>query len=148
MQALETIMLGVLIGLLYFEFFKIFPGGLIAPGFCALFILEPLVLINLLAVVCIVLAVMWLLSFHLVLFGRRALCFAVILGYLCSWIFHELFSIFPPQSAGVFLLAFLVPGEIAHECRRQGAVPTLVALLAVVLVIRVLLLAGGLLLSR
>lgn len=131
-MAAEAIMLGLVLGLIYFELCKLSPPGIVAPGYCALVMTEVEGLLYLLAVTAVTFVVLKLLSRALFIFGRRALLLAIIIGFILSFIIHA----HAQQHSAFILITHLVPGEIAYECYRQGVVRTMGALLIVSIMVK------------
>ena len=127
-MVIETLFIGLIIGFIFYELSGVSPGGVVAPGYFALFVHQPG---RILVTVVIALAVWGLLevaSRHLIVYGRRKLLLALLLSFtlkLCveQWIQPLQHLPFDIQSIG-----YIIPGLIANEMSRQRIIPTLSAL--------------------
>ena len=138
-MAIEAILLGLIVGLIYFELFKVAPGGIFSPGYFACVLFTPIISLSAFLIVLVVLGVMALLSRIMFLFGRRALLAAMILSFIICRGADSIFDIYSGQPAIMLIIGYFVPGEVAHECRRQGTWRTVRALLIVTIIIKMIL---------
>ena len=125
---LELFLIGLAVGFLYYEVTGISPGGVVAPAYCALYINEPGRLVATVIVALAVWLIISLLSRYLIIFGRRRLLLAILVGFLLKlaiskWLQPEMAFEFNLQSIG-----FIIPGLIANEMMRQKVVITLSSL--------------------
>jgi gamma-polyglutamate biosynthesis protein CapC len=130
-------------GWLSYEFLGFSPGGIVTPGYLALFIDQPLRLIGTLVVSGITYALVKLFSCWMVLYGRRRFAFTMLLSFMLGW----LWDIF---AGGVFfygqemrVIGFIVPGLIANDLEKQGLGGTLSALVVVLAFVRLGILTAG-----
>lgn len=125
---IESFFIGLIIGFLFYEIVGISPGGVIAPAYFALFIHQP----NKIAVTIFIAILVWLVlifaSKWLIIFGRRKLLIALILGFLIKLLFE--FKLQPLAGFQIDLqsIGYIIPGLIANEMIRQKALPTLASL--------------------
>lgn len=137
---LESFFAGLIIGFLFYEIVGISPGGVIAPAYFALFIHQP----GKIAVTVIIAVIVWfivlIISRWLIVYGRRKLLIALVLGFLLKLLFE--FKLQPIAGFQVDLqsIGYIIPGLIANEMVRQKAVPTLAALGIVTILIYLILL--------
>ena len=76
------IAVGIIISLIYTELTDLSPGGMITPGYIALFIDQPMRIIATLIVAFITYAVIQIVKKYLPIYGRRQFAFAVIIAIL------------------------------------------------------------------
>ena len=125
---IESFFIGLIIGFLFYEIVGISPGGVIAPAYFALFIHQP----GKIAVTVLIAVLVWLiilfLSRWLIIYGRRKLLIALILGFLLKLFFE--FKLQPLTGFQIDLqsIGYIIPGLIANEMVRQKVLPTLAAL--------------------
>ncbi len=136
----EYFFVGLLIGFVFYELTDISPGGVIAPAYFALFIDDFQKILVTLFLALIVWKLLEFLTRHLVLYGRRKLLLALIIGFSLKvairlWVQPNPFFTFDLQSIG-----YIIPGLIANEMSRQGMVSTLSALGIVTVLIQFVLL--------
>lgn len=132
---------GVVLGMLFTELTGISPGGLIVPGYIALFWNQPDRLALTAAVALLTTLALKLLSRWLLLFGRRRYALFILVGFTlragAQLVLPELF----PALGGLEAVGWLVPGIIASDVDKQGALKTFAALGAVAALIRLVALA-------
>jgi poly-gamma-glutamate biosynthesis protein PgsC/CapC len=131
--------LGIVIGFVFFEISGLTAGGIIVPGYLALFVHEPLRILATLFVSLLTYGCIYLLAQRSVVFGRRRFFLVILLGFILRSGF-DYFSIYLPES-GVELQAigYIIPGLIANEFYRQGVLKTLLAMTIVVILVYFLL---------
>lgn len=124
----ESFFIGLIIGFLFYEIVGISPGGVIAPAYFALYIYQPGKIAVTITIAVLVWLIIIILSRWLIIYGRRKLLIALILGFLIKLIFE--FKL--PQLSGfqvdLHSIGYIIPGLIGNEMVRQKPVPTLAAL--------------------
>lgn len=130
-MVVETLLIGLVLALLWAELTDVSPGGLIVPGYFALYLGQPLRVAATLAVALLTLAVYRILARHLILFGRRRFVLMVLVGAVMAqgWIVLSpgLFA----APAGLQAIGLIIPGILGSSLIRQKAAPTLASLAAV-----------------
>lgn len=127
----ETLLIGLLLALLYTELLEISPGGLIVPGYIALYLDQPMRVLATLLVAALALLAYKGLSRYLILFGRRRFVMMILVGAVLAqaWflllphIFHESFEL--------RAIGWVIPGLLASSLERQRPLPTLASLATV-----------------
>ena len=138
------IIAGIILGLLFTELTGLSPGGIIVPGYLALFINRPFeILLTIIAAAAVMLTVK-LSSRFFFLFGRRRYALCLLLGVLSKLLIESLSKGLPVvnSSSDVRLIGWLIPGIIAGDMYKQGITRTLLA--AATVTALVYLLAQGL----
>jgi gamma-polyglutamate biosynthesis protein CapC len=127
----ETLLIGLVLALLWAETTDLSPGGIIVPGYFALYLDRPLRAAATLAVALLTLAIYRSLSRQLILFGRRRFVLTVLVGAVLSqaWLLAlpRLFD--APLELRV--IGWVIPGILASSLARQKILPTLASLAAV-----------------
>lgn len=121
----EALLIGLVLGFLFYEFVGISPGGVIPPGYLALYVREPDKIVVTLAIAALIWLVLEGLSRVFIIYGRRRLLLAILLGF-CFKLLVELWlqpSPFPGFS--IESIGYIIPGLIANEMVRQEPLPTL-----------------------
>jgi len=140
----ESLLIGLIAGWLFYEFAGLSPGGIITPGYFALFVDKPERIIMTLVIALLVWVIIKYLSAHLVLYGKRKFLLTVLMGFLIKLIIETYIQ---PVSELPFELAsvgYVIPGLIANEMSKQKPVKTISALGAVtVFVYLILMLIKG-----
>ena len=130
-MVVETLLIGLVLALLWAEITDVSPGGLIVPGYFALYLGQPLRVAATLAVALLTLAAYKVLVRRLILFGRRRFVLTVLVGAVLSqaWLLVSpgLFA----APAGLRVVGLIIPGILASSLARQKIVPTLASLASV-----------------
>lgn len=127
-MVIESLFIGLIVGFLFYELVGYSPGGVVAPGYLALFVGEPLRILTTVVLAVIVWSLLELLSARLIVYGRRRFLLALLLGFcgkfaLDYWVQPAVGLTLDLQSIG-----YIIPGLIAHEMVRQRPFPTLASL--------------------
>lgn len=150
-----SIGVGLAISLMFGELFGIAAGGMIVPGYVALFLHRPMVVFwTLLAALLTYLAVQAL-SQVTIVYGRRLTAITILIGYLMGMAIRWLVEKGPISTSlgggGEWLtvagweetavIGFIIPGLIAIWYQRQGVVETTLSLLTAAVAVRLFLIA-------
>ncbi len=145
MNLTESIAIGLVFGFFFYERFGLSAGGFVVPGYIALQFNNPLLLGGTL----IVSLLTWLLvkgaSRYAILYGRRRFILMVLTGFAWQWGFRLLMVRTGSFVEDGDVFGYIIPGLIANEMERQGIAPTLTALLVISVMVRLSLIALGLL---
>ena len=125
---IESFFIGLIIGFLFYEIVGISPGGVIAPAYFALFIHQPGKMAVTVTIAVIVWLVIVLFSRWLIIYGRRKLLMALILGFLIKLLFEYKLQLSIGFQIDLHSIGYIIPGLIANEMVRQKAIPTLISL--------------------
>jgi poly-gamma-glutamate biosynthesis protein PgsC/CapC len=127
----ETLLIGLLLALLYMEATGISPGGLVVPGYLALYLDQPLRVGATLAVAGLSVLAYRLLSRRLILFGRRRFVLMILLGAVLAqaWSFAQPRLFGDPLELRV--IGWVIPGLLASNLERQKPLSTLASLATV-----------------
>ena len=127
----ETLLVGLVLALLWAEITDLSPGGIIVPGYFALYLDRPLRAAATLAVALLTLAIYRFLARHLILFGRRRFVLMVLVGAVLSqgWLLVLPRVFAAPVELRV--IGWVIPGILASSLVRQKVLPTLASLAAV-----------------
>jgi len=145
-MVIETIGLGMLVSFFMTETLSLAAGGIVVPGYFALTLNQPLRVVVTLVVALIVWGVIKLLSRVMLIYGRRMLLLAVLLGYLLAFVTRLLA---PTHGHGLRLdlevIGYVIPGLVAYWMGRQGVVETITTLLVAAVLTRLVITAisGG-----
>lgn len=118
----ETLLIGIVLALLYAEFMDIYPGGIIVPAYCALYLDQPVRVLVTIGIAFLSLGVYRLLSQRFILFGKRRFVILILIGMLFSqiWWMGEFSAI-----------GWIIPGLLANNLEKQKWIPTLASLATV-----------------
>jgi poly-gamma-glutamate biosynthesis protein PgsC/CapC len=137
-----SIGIGLAMGLLIGELFGIASGGLIVPGYIALYLFRPVDLLLTVGTAIVVFGVVSVLENFFILYGKRRTALMIMIAYLLSMLIRSWTGTF----AGEWdIIGYIIPGLIAVWMDRQGIVETLTAMTIVSVSVRLLLIisVGG-----
>ncbi|NHA68488.1 poly-gamma-glutamate biosynthesis protein PgsC/CapC [Phycicoccus flavus] len=127
-----TLVVGVILGMLFYERFQLTTGGAIVPPYLALAVSSPLsVLVTLTSGYLTYLVVARVVSRRVILYGRRKFEVELVVGLGFVLLFTGLAALLgrlDPAFAALAGVGFLVPGLIAHDMSRQQPKRTLLAI--------------------
>ncbi len=139
-----TIGLGIALSLILSEALGVTAGGIIVPGYIALYMHQPAQVIVTLLVGVIVFGMVRGLGHFMFIFGKRRMVLCIILGFILGYVSRNLlFS--PIEDISIAVIGNIIPGLIANWMDRQGVLKTISAVLitAVIVQLAVMLLSGG-----
>ena len=145
-----SIGLGLVVSLIFSEMFGLAAGGMVVPGYFAIFLTRPVPVILTLAAGFATFAIVRALSSVLIIFGKRRTVLMILVGYLLGALVRAILMAHPMtpellRSSDHAIIGYIIPGLIAIWLDRQGVVETFSALLTAAVVVRLLLVlfAGG-----
>ena len=139
-----SIGLGIILSLVLSEALGVTAGGIIVPGYIALFLHQPIQVLSTFTVAIIVLIIIKLLSRVMFLYGKRRIVLALILGFFFGYL-SRIIYIDLENINSVAVIGNIIPGLIANWMDRQGVVRTIsvVLLTAVIVKLIVMIIFGG-----
>jgi gamma-polyglutamate biosynthesis protein CapC len=148
----QSIGLGLVVSLVFSEILGLAAGGLIVPGYIALYLDQPLRIAGTLIAALITYASVQLLSRFILLYGRRTLVFCVLGGFIFGYATRYLLIAgdwvgLPVDLSIVQSIGYIIPGLIAYWMLRQGIVETICTMLMAAFIVRLALVVaqgGGL----
>lgn len=127
-MVVEALLIGLLLALLFTECTGVTPGGLIVPGYLAVYVDQPLRIAATLAAALVGLALYRLLARYLILYGRRRFVLLVLAGAAGAQGWVLLAPRLLAEPAGMLAIGYVVPGILAGNLARQKAGPAMAAL--------------------
>lgn len=134
----EIVIFGVLAGIIFYELTGISPGGIIVPGYIALFIDNPKRILFTLIVSIIAFLLVKLLSDYTILYGKRKFALFIIMSFIIRYLLGSFGDIGELAISASLVIGYLVPGIIAQEIDRQGMVKTISSMLIVALSVKLI----------
>lgn len=132
--------MGLAVSLVFTELFGLAAGGMVVPGYFAMFLNHPWTVMLTLGVALVTFLLVRTLASVMIIFGRRRTVMMILIGYLLGAVvrmFQGTLTVETP--ADVQVIGYIVPGLIAIWIDRQGMMETLAALLTASVVVRLLL---------
>jgi len=149
------------VSLLFSEFFGLAAGGLVVPGYMALYVTRPLDVAATMAAALLTFFLVRIASTFVIVYGRRRTALMILVGYAAGTLMNmalaaaleaiegPLPTISPADAAAVIaasrdtveagVIGYIIPGLIAIWLDRQGVVPTVAALITSAVVVRLIL---------
>jgi poly-gamma-glutamate biosynthesis protein PgsC/CapC len=142
-----SIGIGLAVSLMFSEMFGLAAGGMVVPGYIALYLNRPVNVILTILAALLTFFVVKSLSTFIIVYGKRRTVLMIVIGYLV----RGLFTLIPLwQSESLYLLSekfgdvtatfdvigYVIPGLIAIWMDRQGVWETLAALITSAVVVR------------
>lgn len=135
----EVVLVGVALSLLFSELTGLSPAGLVVPGYIALSLQTPGRVLYTLLIALLAWGVARLLARWMILYGRRRFAVLILLSFLLNALIVG--SGVLPYDPG--MIGVLVPGIIANEVEKQGALKSLLSLAVVVGILVLLMMWRG-----
>ncbi len=127
-MVIETLFIGLIIGFIFYELTGVSPGGVIAPGYFALFIHQPNKIVMTILIALVVWGILELLSRNLIVYGRRKLLLSLLLSFSLKILIEQWIQPLQQFPFDIQSIGYIIPGLIANEMSRQRFVPTISAL--------------------
>ncbi len=132
--------LGVIISLIFSEMLGASAGGIVVPGYIALYLDKPLQILGTLAVSLLTWCIIRIIGMFTLLFGKRRMVLSILIGFILGWasrnfIFHNV-TIYDLQMQSI---GYIVPGLIANWFERQGFMKTLSTMMIAAVLVRLIL---------
>ena len=138
--------LGLVISLIFSETLGIAAGGMVVPGYLALMIHEPLRILGTAVCALLTLGSLKLLSRYTLIYGRRRIVVAILIGFVFGALSRDLLLIrYRDMPIDLRTVGFVIPGLIANWMERQGVIQTLCVMITTAVLVRLLLMliSGG-----
>ena len=132
--------IGIALGFLFFEITGLTAGGIIVPGYIALYINQPMRIVITLMISLLTFGLVNFASQFLILFGRRRFLVMILVGFLLRTTFDSLQLYLPETGLDLQAIGYIIPGLIANEFYRQGVWKTVMSLTIVSILVYFLLL--------
>lgn len=128
--------IGLLASFLFTELTGLYGGGLVVPGYLALYLDQPARVGATLLLALATYAVVWGLSHLIILYGRRRFMAMVLVAFWLGWLAVK-FGVRVPAASQEFKgIGYIIPGLIANDVARQGVLRTFSAVLLLAAVVR------------
>lgn len=139
-----SIGLGIFLSLILSESLGVTAGGIIVPGYIALYLHQPLQVLITFMVAILVWLIIQGMGNIMFLYGKRRIVLALILGFFFGYISRNYIYI-SDEIGSLAVIGNIIPGLIANWMDRQGIIRTLsvVLLTSVMVKLAVMLLFGG-----
>lgn len=119
---------GLVVSLLFSELFGFAAGGLVVPGYFALYLDRPIAVITTMGVAFAAYMITKVVSGFAIIYGRRRTVLTILVAFILGFAARYLFTGQLEEHAEVTVIGYIIPGLIAIWMDRQGSVETLCTL--------------------
>jgi len=113
--------MGVIISLMFSELLGASAGGIVVPGYIALYLDKPLQILGTLVISLLTWGIIRVISNFTLLFGKRRMVLSILIGFILGWASRILvvqdITIHQLQMQSI---GYIIPGLIANWFERQG----------------------------
>ncbi len=134
---------GLAAGLIFTEFFGIAAGGLVVPGYLALFLDKPAHIVLTFAVAAAALLIVRVLSLFTIVYGRRRTVMMILIAYILGMLMNRNLGALWLADESISVIGFVIPGLIAVWMDRQGLPQTIASSMTIAIIVRLILIASG-----
>lgn len=138
--------IGIVISLVFAEWFGLSAGGIVVPGYIALYWHKPIQILGTLFAALLAWGVLKIISSYAFIYGRRRLVATILLGFLSGSLLRYLSALVGLETELYFgPIGYVIPGLIAYWIEKQGFIETLCAMTIASAITRfaVILIFGG-----
>ena len=135
--AVLSIGLGLVISLMFSEFLGLAAGGMVVPGYVALYLDRPLLVAFTLLASFITYVIVHSLSSIMIIYGRRRTVMMILVGFGIGTLMRSLGSFeYAGYAVDLEIIGYIIPGLIAIWIDRQGLVESFSALIIAGVIVR------------
>jgi poly-gamma-glutamate biosynthesis protein PgsC/CapC len=135
--------IGLVVSLIFSESFGLAAGGMVVPGYFALFLHQPIVILLSVLAAVLTFCIVHLISQFVIIYGRRRTVMMILVGYLMQAFIESVLAV-PiyqwklPEGFEVSVIGYIIPGLVAIWMDRQGVLETLSTLVTASAVVRLI----------
>ena len=134
--------IGLIISLLFSELFGLAAGGMVVPGYFALYLHKPIVVLLSIAAALLTYFFVYLTSQFVIIYGRRRTVMMILVGYLMQALLESGLAaqIYRLESTfgEISVIGYIIPGLVAIWMDRQGILETLSTLVTASVAVRLI----------
>ena len=141
-----SIGIGLVVSFAFSEFLGLAAGGMVVPGYVALYLDRPLLVLLTLAIAYLTYIIVHSLSAVMIIYGRRRTVLMILVGFALGAVLRSVGSIeLPNASIDITLIGYIIPGLIAIWIDRQGLLESCSALIIAGVIVRLslIIITGG-----
>ncbi len=133
-----SIGIGLVVSILLGEVFGMVGAGLVVPGYLALYLTQPAIVITTVSAGFAAFILVRAIGSFVIIYGRRRTVLMILAGFLMGSLAR--FFIHPPGNELEFaVIGFIIPGLIAVWLDRQGVIESICSLLTASIIVRLIL---------
>lgn len=126
--------LGIILSLFFTETLGVTAGGVIVPGYIALFLHQPQMVVGTFVISIITYLIVKLLSYFMLIYGKRRLVLSLLIGFFIGYFVKE-----NVQDGSLLVIGNIIPGLIASWMDRQGVFRTISVILITASIVQLML---------
>ena len=139
--------LGIILSLFFTETLGVTAGGVIVPGYIALYLQEPNMVIGTFLISIVTYLIVRLLSYFMIIYGKRRLVLSLLIAFLIGYSIKGInifyldlyFYQFNNLNGALLVIGNIIPGLIANWMDRQGVLRTLCVILITASIVHLIL---------
>jgi len=113
--------IGVIISLIFSELLGASAGGIVVPGYLALYLDRPLQILGTLIISLLTWGIIRIIGNFTLLFGKRRMVLSILIGFILGWASRLLvINDITVMQLQMQSIGYIVPGLIANWFERQG----------------------------
>ncbi|HAN41224.1 MAG TPA: poly-gamma-glutamate biosynthesis protein PgsC [Candidatus Cloacimonetes bacterium] len=138
--------LGVIVSLVFSELLGASAGGIVVPGYLALYLDRPMQIVGTLVVSLLTWGIIRIIGQFTLLFGKRRMVLSILVGFILGWasrlVVFENITVYTLQMQSI---GYIIPGLIANWFERQGFWKTITTMGVAAILVRLALIVvfGG-----
>ena len=125
---------GIILSLFFTETLGVTAGGVIVPGYIALFLHQPQMVLGTFVISITTYLIVKLLSSFMLIYGKRRLVLSLLIGFFIGYFVKE-----NVQDGSLLVIGNIIPGLIASWMDRQGVFRTISVILITASIVQLLL---------
>ena len=141
-----SIGIGLVVSLTFSEMLGLTAGGMVVPGYVALYMDRPIIIILTLLVSYLTYFIVHSLSAVMIIYGRRRTVLMILVGFAMGALLRSFGTLpLPMTTVDLSIIGYIIPGLIAIWIDRQGLIESFSALLIASVIVRLILIliTGG-----
>ena len=116
--------IGIILSLVFTETLGVTAGGVIVPGYIALYLHDPKMVLGTFAISLLTFGIIKILSRFMLIYGKRRLVLSLLIGFFIGFWVKENYV-----NGELYVIGHIVPGLIASWMDRQGISRTISVIL-------------------
>ena len=141
-----SIGIGLVTSLMFSEMLGLTAGGMVVPGYVALYLDRPLVIIITLIICYFTYLIVYFLGTFSIVYGRRRTVLMILVGFAMGALLRTFGALeLPVTTIDLTVIGYIIPGLIAIWIDRQGLIESFSALIIASVIVRMvlILITGG-----
>lgn len=136
---------GLMVSLLFSELFGFAAGGLVVPGYFALYLDRPVIIVATMVVAFFAFLITKVVSGFAIIYGRRRTVLTILVSFVLGFGVRHLFAGQFDEYVEISVIGYIIPGLVAIWMDRQGSVETICTLTTAAVITRLImiLVTGG-----